>query len=119
MSDSWPVFFGITVLVMGFAAYMTGQALANTWKPWWQALVYSLLLGCVDRFLVFALFDGELLSLTGYAVDTLVLVILATLAFRLTRAGKMVAQYPWLYKRHGPFGWRARPNSESGEPLDR
>jgi len=109
------VFFGITVIVMGFAAYMTGQALANTWKPAWQAVVYSLLLGGVDRFLVFALFEGKLLSVSGYLIDTLVLIALAIFAFQVTRANKMVAQYPWLYQRHGPFGWRSRVKSDGAQ----
>jgi hypothetical protein len=28
------------------------------------------------------------------------------LAWRATRAGQMVQQYPWLYARSGPLGWR-------------
>ncbi len=106
MLTSWPVFVGVTLGVMGFAAYMTGQALAHSWKPVWQAIVYSVLLGGVDRFLVFALFDGELLSLRAYGVDTLVLTGIALLAFQRARARKMVTQYPWLYEPQGPFGWR-------------
>lgn len=103
------VFFGLTVGVMGFAAYTTGQALANTWKPAWHALVYALLLGFADRFLNFALFEGELLSLSGYLVDTAVLVAIAQFGYRLNLARKMVRQYPWLYERSGPFGWRRKP----------
>jgi len=111
------VFVGVTVLVMGFAAYMTGQALANTWKPVWQPVIYSFLLGCVDRFLVFALFEGELLSIRDYVVDTLVLIAIALLAFRITRAKRMVSQYPWLYQRHGPFGWKPRVESKDHTPA--
>ncbi len=100
------VFVGVTIVVMGFAAFVTGQALANTWKPQWHAVVYCVLLGLFDRFLVFSLFDGELLSLSGYLIDTAVLVAIALFAFRLARARKMVNQYPWLYQRVGLFGWR-------------
>ena len=102
------VFIGLTVCLMGFAAYMTGQALANTWRPWWLVIVYGALLGLFDRFLGFALFDGELLSVGGYAVDTAVLVAIGLFAFRLTQAHRMVSQYPWLYERSGLFGWRNR-----------
>jgi hypothetical protein len=28
------------------------------------------------------------------------------LAWRATRANQMVQQYPWLYARSGPLGWR-------------
>ena len=102
-----PVFLGVTVVLMGFAAYMTGQALANTWKPFWHAAVYVILLGFGDRFLVFALFSGELASLTGYLADTTVLMLMAAFGYRITRAGKMVSQYPWLYRRDGLFHWRS------------
>jgi hypothetical protein len=65
LGTSMPVFLGLTIVVIGFAAFMTGQALANTWKPVWHVVIYCLLLGLADRFLTFALFDGELLSVTG------------------------------------------------------
>ncbi|MDX1375729.1 MAG: hypothetical protein R3357_09220 [Burkholderiales bacterium] len=106
------VFIGVTLGVMGFAAYMTGQAVANTWKPAWHAIAYALLLGCVDRFLVYALFDGALLSLSGYVLDTAVLVAIALLAFRVAQVRKMVQQYPWLYARSGPFSWRDKLPSD-------
>lgn len=102
------VFLVVTGLVIGFAAYMTGQAIANTWRPSWQLWVYGLLLGVVARFLIFALFDGELLSLTGYLASAALLLLIAAFAYRLTRARKMVHQYPWLYERAGLFGWRER-----------
>lgn len=102
------VFFVVTGLVIGFAAFMTGQAIANTWRPAWQLWVYVLLLGLVARFLIFALFDGELLSLTGYVASTALLLAIGFFAFRLTRARKMAHQYPWLYERSGLFGWRER-----------
>lgn len=114
LGTSIGVFLGVTVALIGFAAFMTGQALANTWKPMWHAVVYAILLGFVDRFLTFALFEGELLSLSGYLVDTAVLVVIILLAFRISQARKMVDQYPWLYERAGLFGWRqkgpARPS---------
>ncbi len=102
------VFLGLTVILFGGAAFLTGQALASTWRPVREAVLYSLLLGAGDRFLVFALFKGELLSLYGYALDSAVIMAISLLAWRFTRAGKMVSQYPWLYERSGPFGWRAR-----------
>ncbi len=102
-----PVFIGLTVIGMGFAAVMIGQALALAWKPAWQVVGYGLLLGMGDRFLTFALFQGKLLSFTGYLADTAVLVAIALVAFRINRAYRMVSQYPWLYRRDGLFNWRA------------
>jgi len=108
IGTSLGVFIGITVLLMGFASYMTGQALASTWRPMWQTVPYALLLGGADRFLVWGLFEGELFLLSGYLIDSLVLLAIAVLAYRLMQVHKMVTQYPWLYERSGLLGWRAR-----------
>ena len=105
------VFFGMTVMVMGFTAFMTGQALAGTWKPMWQAAFYCLLLGFADRFLIFSLFDGELLSLSGYLIDSAVLIAISLFAYRLTQARRMITQYPWVYEREGLLGWREKPDA--------
>ena len=110
-----PVFIGLTVIGLGFAAIMIGQALALAWKPAWQVVGYGLLLGVSDRFLTFALFQGKLLSLTGYLADTAVLVVIALVAFRINRAHRMASQYPWLYRRDGLFNWRAvGPDGKNG-----
>ena len=98
----------VTAIIVGFAAFMTGQALANTWRPAWQMLPYGLMLGFADRFLVWGLFGGDGLSVSGYAIDTAYLIAVGVAAYRLTRARRMVTQYPWLYERAGPFGWRDR-----------
>lgn len=103
---SWAVYIGVTIILFGFAAFMTGQALATTWrKPGW-VVFYMLLLTLADRFIVWSLFGGELLSPMGYAVDAATLTVIGLAAFRMTVARKMVQQYPWLYRRRGPFGWR-------------
>ena len=106
LGTSFQVFFILTVIIIGFAAYMTGQALGNSWKPVWQLIFYNLLLGIADRFLTYALFGGELLSLSGYLIDTAVLIAISLFAYRINRVNRMVNQYPWLYERVGPFGWR-------------
>lgn len=114
-----PVFVGITLVLMGFAAWMTGQAMANAWKPMWHVLPFGLLLGFADRFLIWGLFhpdDADVLWLvSGYAIDTAILLAYALVAFRLTKARKMVAQYPWIYERTGPFGWREKVPLETGD----
>jgi hypothetical protein len=102
---SLPVFIGMTLILSGGAAFMTGQALAGTWRPFWHAVPYTLLLAIADRFLIFALFEGELLWLPGFLIDWAALFAIATLAYRLRRAHLMVQQYPWLYQRTGLFKW--------------
>jgi hypothetical protein len=90
------------------AAALTGEALARNWRPWWQLAPYALLLAIGDRFLLYALFGGTLLSPGGYAVAALILLIVAAIAYRATLARRMAEQYPWLCERTGPFTWRER-----------
>lgn len=108
MIHSIPVFIGLTIVFMGGCAFMAGQALAANWRPLWQVFPYALGLGLIDRFLSFALFHGPLLSPLAYAVDGAVLAAIALAAYRLTQARRMADQYPWIYERHGLFGWRKK-----------
>ena len=107
LGASLPVFIGLTLVVFGGGAFLTGQTLAQGWKPQWMVPVYALLLGIGDRFLVFALFGGELLSVYGFVLHTVILGVIAWGAYRMSLARRMVRQYPWLYERSGPFGWRS------------
>jgi hypothetical protein len=102
------VTLGITLIFMGACAFLTGQALAATWRPIWHVFPYALLLGCGDRFLVYALFDGRLFLLSGYLIDSIWLLAMLLFAFRVTRVRQMSTQYPWLYERVGLMGWRER-----------
>lgn len=101
-------FLLFTCGIMGWIAFMTGQALAATWRPLWQAFPYGVLLGVADRFFVYALFAGELLSLSGFVIHTLLLIGVSLLAYRMTQVRKMITQYPWLVERTGLLGWRER-----------
>lgn len=98
----------VTLFLAGGAAALTGQALAASWRPAWQGVLYGCLLGATDRFLNFALFGGDLLSLTGYVADTLFILAVVGIAYRVTLVRLMVRQYPWLYVPAGLFGWRDR-----------
>ena len=101
-------FFGLTVLLFGAAAMASGRALARNWRPLWQVLPYALLLAAGDRFLLFALFDGDLTSASGYVLAWIILLALALLSYRITQTRLMVHQYPWLYEAAGPLSWRER-----------
>jgi len=108
LGTSLPVFIFVIFILGGGCAYMAGQAIAVTWRPAKQLIPYSLLLAAFGRFLIYALFDGKLLTITGFAFDSAVIFVIAILAFRMTRARNMVNQYPWLYDRVGLFGWREK-----------
>ncbi len=80
--------------------------MAETWRPLWHALPYTVLLAAGARFLTYALFEGALLSLSGYVITLVILLAICLAAYRMTQARRMVVQYPWLYERAGLFGWR-------------
>ena len=110
---NWPVFIVITLILFGFVSFMTGQALASTWRPIGWVVVYSLLLGFADRFIIWSLFGGDLLSPLGYLIDAAALLAIGLTAYRATQARKMVSQYPWLYESAGPFFWRRLDSAKS------
>ena len=93
------VFLLFTIPFMGGSAFLMGRALAKTWRSAWWVAPYSVLLGLVDRFLVFALFEGELLSLFQYIGDTCPILFIGLLAYRLYFVSMLVNQYPWIYRR--------------------
>ncbi len=108
LGTSLGVFIGLTGIGFGFAAFLTGQAVASKWLPALTLLPAALGLALGARFLTFAVFEGALLSLTGTIIQFLYLWAIAFVAWRVTLAYKMVHQYPWLYERAGLFGWRAK-----------
>jgi hypothetical protein len=108
VGTSLSVFIGLTVILIGGAAIMTGRALADGWKPAWQVVAACFGLALADRFLVYALFGGELLHLTGFLIDFAVLTALALAAYRLTVVHKMISQYPWRYERESLWTYRKK-----------
>ncbi len=115
----------LTTILFGGAAFLMGQAIAETWRPWWQNVAYGLLLAFAAEFFGYAIFDGAFIvaslvsseapplgeALISYSIDAVIVTALALLGYQLTRARKMVAQYPWLYERAGLLRWR-----EKGQP---
>jgi hypothetical protein len=116
---SFAAFFLVTVVLGGGAAFLAGRALARSWKPFGKVVFYMLFLGLAVRFLHWGLFmdatyeswrgmQGTLFSPHYYIVDTLVLIGMAALGYRLERARQMTKQYGWIYERTSPFTWRKR-----------
>ena len=102
------VYVLVTVCMGGLAAWLAGRAIAQTWRPFWHLLIYMALLGAAVRFVHFALFEETLLSPILYTEDTLYLMLVGALAWRMTRAAQMATQYYWLFERTSPLTWRAR-----------
>jgi len=105
---NWWVFILLTIIIIGGAAFMMGQAIAETWRPAWQNIAYGLLLAAVNRFLDHALFGGDWRDVSQYLLDAAVIIGIALFAHRVTLARKMVTQYPWLYEPAGLLSWRKR-----------
>ena len=108
VEDKLSIFLIMTVIIGGGAAFLAGRALASKWRPIWMPIATCCPLGLALRFLHYALFNGELLSLHYFITDTAVLVAAALLGYQSTRAALMTRQYPWLYERSGPLSWRDR-----------
>jgi len=89
-------FLLVTVILAGGAAYMTGRAIAGSWQGMGQIVAYMVLLAAATRFIHFALFRGTLISPWYYLVDLIVLLVLATVGFRITRGRQMERQYGFL-----------------------
>jgi uncharacterized membrane protein len=101
-------FILVTILMGGLAAYASGKAIAQTWRPFWHVPLYMLALAAAVRFCHFALFEKPLISLTSYGVDFAIAFAAASLGYRLVRARQMAVQYGWLFRRRGPLGWRVQ-----------
>jgi hypothetical protein len=108
--DSFGVFVLVTLILGGGAAALAGRAVAATWRPWWQVVIYSLILGLAVRFIHFSLFYGTLLSPHYYVIDAACCLVFACLGFRSARAAQMVGQYYWINEPNGPLRWRHRPH---------
>jgi hypothetical protein len=121
---SFWVFFWVTCVLGGGAAVLTGRACALTWRQYSHLAIYMIMLAGAVRFFHYALFGGSFffrivdrafipsIGFYYYLVDLLVLLVLAWVGFRATRAGQMPTQYTWLYGSAGPLGWRRRPAAE-------
>lgn len=103
--NGW-VFLLVTVIIGGAAAFMSGRAVAQTWRPYWHIPVYMLAIAATVRFFHYALFGEPLLSLKNYLVDLVVVLTAASLGYRLLRARQMAQQYHWLFQRSGLLRWR-------------
>ena len=49
----------VTGVIGGGAAFLAGRAIAQTWRPFWNVLLYMAMLGAAVRFVHFALFEGD------------------------------------------------------------
>ena len=90
------------------AAYVSGKAVAQTWRPFWQVPVYMLALAAAVRFCHFALFEEPLLSLPSYLVDFAVAFAAAALGYRSCAPSR------WARNTAGSIAARGRGVASAG-----
>lgn len=95
------IFVLVTLILGGSAAFVSGRALAQTWRPIGQTVIYMILLAAAVRFVHFAIFAEPLLSIRNYLVDFVVLISISLAGYKLTRGAQMDAQYGWRGGHHG------------------
>ncbi len=100
------VFIGLTVVLFGGISALTGEALAMGWKPAWLCLPYALISAAANRFMNWALFDGDLLAAPAFLLHFVLLAGVSLVVHRIFHVARMVRQYPWLYETSGLFNWR-------------
>jgi len=111
-------FLLVTVFLGGAAAFSAGRALAQTWRPMWQAFIYAAALALAAGFMHFVLFAESVIpgakivallaassanpaaSLAAlawearlYGLIFVTLYVFAAFGYRLTRSSAMKRQY--------------------------
>jgi hypothetical protein len=107
--DGLGVFVLVTIILGGGAAALSGRAIAQTWRPWWQIIAYMMILGGAVRFFHFSLFSGTLSSLHYYLVDSAVCLLAGFAGYRAARKAQMLNQYSWINEPAGLMRWRRKP----------
>ncbi len=98
-------FLLLTVILGGAGAIASGRSIAATWRSFASVPVYMIILAAALRFLQYALFQGDLLSVSGFVVAFVVTLVAAAYGYRSRRAQQMTTQYSWIYAKSGPLGW--------------
>ena len=89
-------FLVVTLLLGSAAAFASGRAIAETWRPLWQVPLYMVPLAAGVRFVQYAVFKSPLFSTGRALADLAVLAAFAAAGFHLTRREQMSRQYGWL-----------------------
>lgn len=106
-SGFW-IFLFVTVLLGGAFGVATGSSIARSWRPVAALILPALLLAAAVRFLHYALFGEDLLDWAFYLVALVVVGIASFYGYRRRRVVQMTRQYPWIFRRSGPFSWAAK-----------
>jgi hypothetical protein len=98
----------VTIIMGGWAAWMTGKACASTWSRYPTLFIYLTILTAGVRFLHQAPFGGDMFSPHFFVVDFIYIQLVGLLSYRLKLASQMVSRYGWMFQKSGAVGWSAR-----------
>jgi hypothetical protein len=87
------LFVIVTMGLGGAAAFVSGRAMAQTWRPRWHLIPYMIMLAGGVRFIQFAVFAAPLLKPTIYLIDLAALLAMSATGYRVTRRAQMARQY--------------------------
>ena len=94
VANMW-TFLALTLVIGGAGAFVTGRAMALTWRSQWLGLAYMVPLAGAVRFLHYALFQEP--TTVPQAILCLVVLGLAVMGgFAVARHNQMRRQYPWV-----------------------
>jgi Domain of unknown function (DUF6867) len=106
--DSAFHFVFVTLIMGGWAAWMTGKACASNWSRYPTLFIYLVILTAGVRFLHKAPFGGTLIAPYYFVVDLIFIQLIGLLSFRLKLVNQMVGKYGWLFEKAGALNWTAR-----------
>ncbi|CAM5768531.1 hypothetical protein LMIY3S_02530 [Labrys miyagiensis] len=106
--DSLFHFVLVTVIMGGWAAWMTGKACAASWSRYPTLFIYLALLTAGVRFLHQAPFGGNMFSPYYFVVDLVIVQLIGFLSYRLRLVNQMVSKYGWMFEKAGSLNWNAR-----------
>ncbi len=98
----------VFMILCAMAAWMVGKSVATDWDSLAKMFGFVMILGLGARFLHFALYQAQFVSVSRYIVDTFILAVVAYIGYRFTRTNQMTTQYHWLYEKVSPLSFRER-----------
>ena len=102
------LYFVLITIIMGMDGVAHGKECCRRLEQLWGPGVLYATSGVAIRFIHHALFNGSMLTLQYYVVDTIILLLFATAGYRYYRTQQMTNNYYWLYEKVSPFSWKSK-----------
>lgn len=90
------VFFGVTLVLGGLAAFASGRSVARGWRPPALLALYAVPLAFATRFLHWSLFGEPIFAPAPALIAYSYALAVEGLGWRLAHDALVRRQYPWL-----------------------